>query len=768
MRRNIIIAFGLCICLFSHAQVYKGFVKREDGTALEFANVVVLHNGRFLQGCTTDKTGAFQLKLDSTVNRDSVMLHVSRVGFETMKIKGIKEDVELVMLHKHTTALHGVTVKGTASAFKLQDNVLIADIAKSALRNVGDASKVLGYLPGVYPDEDGFKVFGKGKAAIYLNGRILHDMSELQRIKSTDLTYVEILHNPGAEYDASASAVIKVHTRRKTDEGVSVTATSYYQQAYKPSFQEMAQVVYHHHNLDVFGTLNYIKYTNHQEGSLTYNLLTKNPATVEGHASEQMTTKQCLGKVGFDYYLNKHNSIGGYYSYNHQQVKGGGGSQLAYSDKQLSQETQRYLNSHSEEAPAHRASLYYAGHIGKMKVDINNEYYHQNKDADGVVDEDIIDMGKRKVTTHNDLANRFFVSQAKAAYKTGWGEWTSGIEYMHTKRENVYSNFEGIIDDDHQQAIQHRYAAFSSLIIPVHKLKVNMGLRYEFLDLDYVNTMDVNRSFYRKWSSVYPTLSLSLPVKKVSMGLSYSKKIVQPTYGQLDGNVIYSSRHVYKEGNIALEPEFVHDINYSLFWKGLFVNMDYVHKNNALVSDFQLYDGANNILLSTYGNYPKATELSAGISYSKTLFGIWTPSISMNISTTDINLAKTVWKAGHFQKMYGKVSFSSYFVLPHEINIFLFARYVKSGYEGGLYQRSSGLVSLDFVKTWKHWTLDILCNDIFKMNKTRYGIYTPVGRFDSSFYHDHRNIQITLTYRFNTRPSRYKGQSVADGEINRL
>jgi hypothetical protein len=48
-----------------------------------------------------------------------------------------------------------------------------------------------------------YEVFGRGAPIIYINGRLLHDQTELDRIKSEDIVSVELITNPGARYAAS-------------------------------------------------------------------------------------------------------------------------------------------------------------------------------------------------------------------------------------------------------------------------------------------------------------------------------------------------------------------------------------------------------------------------------------------------------------------------------------------------------------------------------------------------------------------------------------
>lgn len=59
--------------------------------------------------------------------------------------------------------------------------------------------------------------FGKGTPVIYIDNRLLQDNSELQRLSAADIEKVELITNPGAEYDATVKAVVRIRTVRNKE-----------------------------------------------------------------------------------------------------------------------------------------------------------------------------------------------------------------------------------------------------------------------------------------------------------------------------------------------------------------------------------------------------------------------------------------------------------------------------------------------------------------------------------------------------------------------
>ena len=91
----------------------------------------------------------------------------------------------------------------------------MATVENSVLKEAGTANEVLKRLPSVSGNDGDYSVFGKGKAVIYINNREVRDPSELDKLNSADIRDVEIITNPGARYDASVKAVIRINTIRK-------------------------------------------------------------------------------------------------------------------------------------------------------------------------------------------------------------------------------------------------------------------------------------------------------------------------------------------------------------------------------------------------------------------------------------------------------------------------------------------------------------------------------------------------------------------------
>ena len=76
---------------------------------------------------------------------------------------------------------------------------------------------------------------------------------------------MEIVYNPGARYDASVKAVIRIHTVRKVGDGFGFDLRSTYLQTENTDLRQQLNVNYRNNGWDLFGTLKYERHAYFQE-----------------------------------------------------------------------------------------------------------------------------------------------------------------------------------------------------------------------------------------------------------------------------------------------------------------------------------------------------------------------------------------------------------------------------------------------------------------------------------------------------------------------
>ena len=241
------------------AQQLKGRVADAQGEPIAFANVVLLRaDSTFVSGNVSDEAGNFSLDLAG----NPALLKVSYIGYQDAFVSLTGEtDLGTVQLQEAATALGEVVVRGTIPVTRLKGDALVTSVENSVLAKVGSANDVLAKVPGVLKKGKDFEVFGKGAPLIYIDGREVRNPQELEQLDSDEIRSVEVIRNPGARYDATVNAVIRIRTVRRQGDGFGVDLrSSYYQSSENADWLDQLDLNYRHNDLDLFATVNYSLY----------------------------------------------------------------------------------------------------------------------------------------------------------------------------------------------------------------------------------------------------------------------------------------------------------------------------------------------------------------------------------------------------------------------------------------------------------------------------------------------------------------------------
>ena len=203
------------ICLFVFATIafpvlakedWRGRVVDEKGEPVAYANVAVLSktDSTVLCGVVTEEDGTFNIVTDET---DGIMM-VAMLGYKTVYLAPV--DGAVITLTDDTQMLEGAVASDVMPKTKLTGEGLQTNVRGSVLENVGTANDVLSKTPGLIKGQNGLEVIGKGSPMVYINGRRVSDVSELDRLQSNEIQSVEVITNPGAQYDATVRAVVRL------------------------------------------------------------------------------------------------------------------------------------------------------------------------------------------------------------------------------------------------------------------------------------------------------------------------------------------------------------------------------------------------------------------------------------------------------------------------------------------------------------------------------------------------------------------------------
>lgn len=139
----------------------------------------------------------------------TIITTLTLMVFAIAKANGMpiqQNDSIFMNMEDSTFMLDAVVVKAQRLKTKLTGNSMVTRIQGSVLEKSGTLKEMLAKVPGMTQKGDDLEVLGKGTPIYYINGRKMQEMDELKRLRSEEIKEVEVITNPGAQYDATLQA----------------------------------------------------------------------------------------------------------------------------------------------------------------------------------------------------------------------------------------------------------------------------------------------------------------------------------------------------------------------------------------------------------------------------------------------------------------------------------------------------------------------------------------------------------------------------------
>lgn len=760
---------GITLPVTLSAQTISGKLIDENSQPLSYANVVLLSlpDSAFVSGTISGEDGAFKLEATSR----NQILKISTIGYKTVYKPIAPANIGIVKLLSDAQMLGEVVVKGNIPVTRIKNDALETNVQGTVLSKAGTAEDVLAYIPGLQKKTDGFEVLGKGSPLIYINGRKLRDFAELDQLTSEEIKSVEVVRNPGARYDATVGAVVRIRTVKRQGDGFGVSLRNSYDQSQNSDFVEQADVNYRHNGLDVFGMIRFDKTTSLQNDILEQTAFTDTIWTQKNYQHSNTNSRSIDGRIGFNYDFNDHHSIGVRYDLS----KNLHTDMLTTFDSEIQADGLPYDILHSttvanaKSQPEHQLNIYYAGQIGKGELTWDADYYRNAYTQYSLNAEDSQDHEDRTVTSDNKVDNQLVATKASYTHPLWRGSISVGGEYTYTDRHDDYVNQEGYVPTNYTRIREQNLAAYAQYSHPLPFGQANIGLRYEHVDFDYFENGTFVSGQSRVYDNVFPNASVSGQIGKVQFQVGYAAKTQRPNYSQLRNNITYANRFTWQTGNPLLKPSVTHDVTAVGVWRFLQAMVSY-----KMVQDYILYWGTqvenqSATTLINYVNHDRLPSLTVMLAASPTI-GIW----NLNASAVMMKQWFSLDAAGQ-RRTYNNPLFigslNNTFTLPAGFLLTADFSYQSCGQVQNItLKRPQYTLNIGLRKSFLNDALSIeaRANDLLLGCKQEALLYMESAQMKDLSWSDTRSFSLTVRYKFNAAKSKYKGTGAGQGAINRM
>ena len=772
MRYFVVFLIYISCNLACIAQSITGKIVDEQGNAIQFANVAMLQSkdSVFVKGVVSDENGSFIL---NTPHQNGI-IKVTCIGYRTVFLNVTDDNLGVIVLKEESMTLGDVIVKSSLPKSKLKNGAVITTVAGSILEKTGNIYNLLDRIPNVTTQNGKINIFGIGEPVIYINGKKVRDNTELDRLNPDEISTVEVKQNPGAQYASNVKAVIRINTKKRTKDGFGFETRTFGKNDENSRIggYEQLNINYQKKGLETFTVLKIKDAESSIKQDLVQNTYVDNVWHQRNDIKGSIRNRQLYCGLGVNYQISNNSFIGASFNFNRMFNKAVSNiATTIYKDYAFTEESASDIAKPGNMSLA-SSNVYYMGKIGIVDINFNTDWLW-DKDFSKVntlerYQEYGGDWQDKAVHTKTNTKNELFASKLTLTLPFWKGQLSFGGEYSNTNRNSSYDvQPMGLLDKQDNRIKEGMASVFCDYTRKFGQLRVLAGIRYENTDFNYYEEGKRIPEQSKRYGNLLPSLSLSLPVGKTQMQLSYGATIKRPSYYDMRSGIGYDNRYTYESGNPFLVSEISRNINYMVSYKWLMAEGIYTHVSDPIVMLTQSYKDNPNIALIQNVNWKPYNRIGDSLSASPK-FGIWHPSLRFHFFKQWFDMET---HGGHgLDNPKITVRFDNTIDTKFCTISLLLTAQTKGDDETSYMYRNYFSSNLSIYKSFLKGKMVVFfyANDLLGTGNMHSKMYS--GSMREIIHHDYSisEYSLTIRYRFNVAKKKYKGTGAGQSQKSRM
>ncbi|WP_297035522.1 outer membrane beta-barrel protein [Prevotella sp.] len=746
---------------------YKGRIVDERGNAAEYATIALLSpiDSTIVGHGVSNENGSFVIPC----NFRKVLARITYIGYKTVNRIYNNTEMGIIKLQPKTMIVKGVVVKGDRPQYKMLSGGMEVAVEHTLLSKMANTFDVLSLLPRVSVNGQKISVFGKGTPIVYINNKRVNDNNEIVNITPDNIKSISVITSPGAEYDAEVESVIRIKTKERRANGFSLRADAYGKYNKWMSDYELISTSYQTKKFEIANSI----WTMGTHDGEDNNLITDIYLPDKHYHNNQKYMTELRNRylseyLSADYSLNDSNSVGGSYRY-YGNLKGRTNS-VSRQDVLLNGMAQGSIDQNEVMKPSlslHQADVYYVGKVGHVGVDFNATYYAVKNRRNDEGFEISKELGNQEVHSSNRQNSDMWAGKLVVNIPLWKGNMSVGTELSKTDSHGTFLNEEQLVPSTETDIHERNVAGFAQYELPLSKWTIGLGMRYENIIRDYFSGGVKQDDVSKRYSNLFPNLSISWNKGNWFWQLNINEKIHRPSYRQLGNFMQFDNRFLYEGGNPTLQPEKVFNVETMMLYKWLNVSVGYKYLKDVMEWTKYIYPGKE-LAYNTSLNFDHKQLLYASVNVSPKL-GIFRPMWGFYYNQQFFDTRK-YGASKALSKPLLSCLLDNNFALSETMNATISLNASTTHADGFLMMKSGYSVNLQFDKSFANrtWIIYLSANDIFKTSKERWTMYGLGSGSTKDCYNYTRSISLQVTYNFNAKRSKYKGTGAGNEEKSRL
>ncbi len=815
MKKNISILFIsslLLACMMASGQStgkITGMVVDSSRKPVENAvvSLLKLKDNVLVKAVLTDSSGAFEFRITKL---DSFLVSVAALTYQKYSSGAVAIDathsfislpaIELQRAIEKQMTEVTVVSKLLFVEKKIDRTIINPD---ALISNAGtNALELLEKSPGIQVDMNGvISLKGKQGVVVYIDDKPTYlsaaDLANyLRSVSTSSIGQIEIMTNPPAKYDAAGNAgVINIKLKRTKTKGFNGGINTSYGQGVYARNNNSVNFNYRINKVNFFTNASYNTNNSYQDLYLKRRYYQANGDLNSLFNQNSYIKRSPSGanlKMGMDYYVNKHSTVGVMVS-GFQNIN----KTTTTNQAELYDANAAIQNTVAAISPSKRR-------FRNGSINLNYSYKPDDKGSEWLFNLDRLNYRSNirqsllnsiflpgnvfvsKTNLISDLPATIDIQTAKADYiypqKNG-ERWEAGMKTSFISTTNTASFFDEennvlTINNDFSNNFNYKEninAAYLNYSLERKQFSIQAGLRFEntFIRGNQLgNAVRKDSSFKRNYNSLFPTFYVLYKldtVGKHQLGFSYGRRIDRPNYQDMNPFTYPLDRFTLYSGNPFLQPTFSNNIELSHTYKNnITTTLQFSYVKDVIS---ETIEQSTNIFYSRPGNLGKQVSYSVSVNGTFKPWKWWTIQIYTEITRNKFksklygqNLTNTgtFWYLGP----------TNQFQINKTWTAELSGSYQTSVYYGQfilipVWQMSAG-VAKKIMK--QKATIKLNLSDVFYTNQPG-GDIKGLSNSAASWlsYLDSRVVSLSFSYRFSKgKGLAARNSGAADNEKNRV
>lgn len=785
--KQLLFFFFISIYSLSAQFSISGKISDRQNQPLPFANIILLKNKKDAnpKGVVSDDNGNYTFE---NISKGTYIIEISMLGFKTKTLPLFELNSNKTFnftLDEENEALEEVVIKSKRPVIRQTAEKLVLDLEKSEMLN-SNLQDVVKRIPGVIVTNNGINFAGRSDIRILINGKTTDYMDVetlLQNLPADNIAKVELIEQPGAEFDAEGSGpIINIILKKNVRLGTHGSVGAWIGEDQGFEYGANASLASYKNKLNWQLNTGYSAPTWREDlfinrrvnDTNTNEIVNYNQATIEPYDPKQTWISGSL-----DYYINDKNSIGFSTRYNNSMS-----DRISSSNTEVrsSSSLQRFVTENSFDRKRNTFSI--------------NPYYEFKTEQDKfILDFNYVNFINKNVNTIDAVSgntvpftNQRYLQDGKYTIKTikadyvknftddftlSFGSKFSDVDTdsdLKLFTQNTSGGFDFQANNSNRFIISEKiFALYSKVNYKWEEWSLSAGLRYENSDTKGTSTT-TNQTRTRIISELFPSASVSRKInEKLGANLAYSYRIRRPNYNSLNSFVTLYDPLTSEVGNPNLKPAFTNNLQFNLtFDNQPFFTVSYSKTNDDLFLFISQDDATAQISRTTINLQNRQNwnfRLFGPLSFVKNLDGFTGLIVDYNkFESNELNpkLFLSKWNLG----WYTQASYK----LPWEITAEMSSYFGTGAIEGQIDAGWIGDLSFSFGKKFLDDQLKVNLGINKVLNRGFAGVVN-YNNIDANIESNgsRQNVQLRFTYNFGSRFGKKKAKrNASEEEQNRI